>query len=192
MGLLSPGLEVKELDLSVLASNTGTTNAAFGGRFNKGYAGKVVNVNNVNELIDNFGKPDNLNFNQWFQAYYYLQYSSGLYISRAVDENGHWRDPENEVDKVTNIGKVQIKGNPTNILKGNIVKFSQDSEDEYTIKDIETPYEGKKAAGEIEILQSMTGEFAVTINGTRFSVQAQMSETRIEVAQKLSNAIDIL
>ena len=191
MSLQSPGLEVNELDLSVLASNTGTTNAAFGGRFNKGYAGKVVNVNNVNELIDNFGKPDNLNFNQWFQAYYYLQYSSGLYISRAVDENGHWRDPENEVDKVTNIGKVQIKGNPTNILKGNIVKFSQDSEDEYTIKDIETPYEGKKAAGEIEILQSMTGEFAVTINGTRFSVTAQMSETRIEVAQKLSNAIDM-
>ena len=57
MSLQSPGLEVKELDLSVLASNTGTTNAAFGGRFNKGYAGKVVNVNNVNELSILCGTP---------------------------------------------------------------------------------------------------------------------------------------
>ena len=89
-GLVSPGVATNEIDLSLVASNAGTTKTAFAGRFERGYAGKAVNINNVTELIDNFGKPSNSNFNDWFQCYYYLQYSNGLYVSRAVDENGSW------------------------------------------------------------------------------------------------------
>ena len=127
MALLSPGIEVKEIDVSVVASNAGTTNAAFGGKFEKGYAGKAVNVNSVAELVSNFGKPNNENFNQWFQCYYYLQYSNGLYVSRAVDENGHWSATGNTVKATTNLGKVEINGNPDNILAGNYVKFGAES-----------------------------------------------------------------
>ena len=90
MALLSPGVTSQEIDLSLVASNAGSTNGAFGGKFNKGYAGKAVLITNVAELEENFGKPSNDNFNDWYQAYYYLQYTNNLYVSRAVDENGAW------------------------------------------------------------------------------------------------------
>ena len=138
--LLSPGVQVNEIDISIVASNDGSTNAAFGGNFEKGYSGKAININSVAELVSNFGKPNNENFNQWFQCYYYLQYSNGLYVSRAVDENGHWNSTENTV-KTLEIGKIEINGNPTNIFAGSIVKFGKDSEVEYKIKSIETPIE---------------------------------------------------
>ena len=190
MALLSPGVQTTEIDLSVVASNAGSTNGAFGGRFNKGYAGKAVLVNNVSELIENFGKPDNLNFNQWYQAYFFLQYSNGLYVSRAVDENGHWKDAENEVDKVTNLGKVQIKGNPTNIYVGNIVKFSKDSDDEYTIKEIELPQAGQKAKGEISIKLAGVGNYVVTINGKKFTYNSKNAD-KTTILNGLSQVIDL-
>lgn len=192
MALLSPGIQTNEIDLSVVASNAGSTNAAFGGRFERGYAGKAVNINSVSELISNFGKPSNENFNQWFQCYYFLQYSNGLYVSRAVDENGHWIEEEtpNEVEIVTNLGKVQVKGNPTNLYVGDVVKFAEDSEDEYKITAIELPQEGVKAKQEILIKQGGTADYVVTINGTRFEFKSTSNDKNL-IAQGLSQKIDL-
>ena len=188
--LLSPGIQTSEIDLSVVASNAGSTNAAFGGKFERGFAGKAVNVNNVSELVSNFGKPSNDNFNQWYQAYYYLQYSSGLYISRAVDENGHWKETENTVKGVINTGKVELNGNPDDIYVGGVVKFGQDSEDEYKVKAIETPQEGQKYKAEIIIKNAQnTTDYKVEVNGQAFTFRSTDANAQ-NIARGLSNAIN--
>ena len=188
--LLSPGVPVNETDISIVASNDGSTNAAFGGNFEKGYSGKAININSVAELVSNFGKPNNENFNQWFQCYYYLQYSNGLYVSRAVDENGHWNSTENTV-KTLEIGKIEINGNPTNIFAGSIVKFGKDSEVEYKIKSIETPIEAKIFKGELEITNAQnTTDYTVRINNQDFTFRSTDAVAE-NIASGLSNIIDI-
>lgn len=188
--LLSPGVQVNEIDISIVASNDGSTNAAFGGNFEKGYSGKAININSVAELVSNFGKPNNENFNQWFQCYYYLQYSNGLYVSRAVDENGHWNSTENTV-KTLEIGKIEINGNPTNIFAGSIVKFGKDSEVEYKIKSIETPIEAKIFKGELEITNAQnTTDYTVRINNQNFTFRSTDAVAE-NIATGLSNIIDI-
>ena len=188
--LLSPGVQVNEIDISIVASNDGSTNAAFGGNFEKGYSGKAININSVAELVSNFGKPNNENFNQWFQCYYYLQYSNGLYVSRAVDENGHWNSTENTV-KTLDIGKIEINGNPTNIFAGSIVKFGKDSEVEYKIKSIETPIEAKIFKGELEITDAQnTTDYTVRINNQDFTFRSTDAVAE-NIATGLSNTIDI-
>ena len=188
--LLSPGVQVNEIDISIVASNDGSTNAAFGGNFEKGYSGKAININSVAELVSNFGKPNNENFNQWFQCYYYLQYSNGLYVSRAVDENGHWNSTENTV-KTLEIGKIEINGNPTNIFAGSIVKFGKDSEVEYKIKSIETPIEAKIFKGELEITNAQnTTDYTVRINNQDFTFRSTDAVAE-NIASGLSNIIDI-
>lgn len=188
--LLSPGVQVNEIDISIVASNSGSTNAAFGGNFEKGYSGKAININSVAELVSNFGKPNNENFNQWFQCYYYLQYSNGLYVSRAVDENGHWNSTENTV-KTLDIGKIEINGNPTNIFAGSIVKFGKDSEVEYKVKSIETPIEAKTFKGELEITDAQnTTDYTVRINGQEFTFRSTDAVAE-NIATGLSNTIDI-
>ena len=188
--LLSPGVQVNEIDISIVASNDGSTNAAFGGNFEKGYSGKAININSVAELVSNFGKPNNENFNQWFQCYYYLQYSNGLYVSRAVDENGHWNSTENTV-KTLDIGKIEINGNPTNIFAGSIVKFGKDSEVEYKVKSIETPIEAKIFKGELEITDAQnTTNYTVRINNQDFTYRSTDAVAE-NIATGLSNTIDI-
>ena len=188
--LLSPGVQVNEIDISIVASNDGSTNAAFGGNFEKGYSGKAININSVAELVSNFGKPNNENFNQWFQCYYYLQYSNGLFVSRAVDENGHWNSTENTV-KTLEIGKIEINGNPTNIFAGSIVKFGKDSEVEYKIKSIETPIEAKIFKGELEITNAQNStNYTVRINNQDFTFRST-DEVAENIATGLSNIIDI-
>ena len=188
--LLSPGVQVNEIDISIVASNDGSTNAAFGGNFEKGYSGKAININSVAELVSNFGKPNNENFNQWFQCYYYLQYSNGLYVSRAVDENGHWNSTENTV-KTLEIGKIEINGNPTNIFAGSIIKFGKDSEVEYKIKSIETPIEAKIFKGELEITNAQnTTDYTVRINNQDFTYRSTDAVAE-NIATGLSNTIDI-
>ena len=195
MALLSPGILSTEIDLSLVASNAGSTNGAFGGKFNKGYAGKAVLITNVSELEDNFGKPNNDNFNDWYQAYFYLQYTNNLYVSRAVDENGAWKKEENTVREVNETGKVEITGNPDNIFVGTYVKFSQDADDEYKVKDIELPSEGQKHQLTLQIQAAEVGTYSVSVNSQSFSVEVQMDErgtiTAEEIANRLSTQIDL-
>ena len=195
MALLSPGVQSSEIDLSLVASNAGSTNGAFGGKFNKGYAGKAVLITNVSELEDNFGKPNNDNFNDWYQAFFYLQYTNNLYVSRAVDENGAWKKEENTVREVNETGKVEITGNPDNIFVGTYVKFSQDADDEYKVKAIELPNEGQKHQLTLQIQAAEVGTYSVNVNSQPFSVEVQVNErdtiTAEEIANRLSTQIDL-
>ena len=45
-------------------------------------------ITSVDDLINYYGKPTNANYNQWFQAYNFLQYGNSLLVSRAANSIG--------------------------------------------------------------------------------------------------------
>lgn len=194
MALLSPGIQVTETDLSLVAQNAGSTYAAFAGKFNKGYAGKAVLINNVTELIDNFGKPDNLNYNQWFQAYYYLQYTNGLYISRAVNSEGYWVKDHNTVRECNELGKVEITGVPDNLSIGTEVRFGETSPFSFKIRDIELPNEGIKAKGRLTVIapsEDETYEFLMNEETISYvSDTDNISSIAINIARAINENTD--
>ena len=46
---------------------------------------EVTSISSEKELVETFGKPDSTNFEFWFSAASFLQYSSSLRVVRAVN-----------------------------------------------------------------------------------------------------------
>jgi hypothetical protein len=88
MPMMSPGVQVNEIDLSIVVPALGNATAAFAGVFTKGPSDKYLLITNAEELIQYYGEPTNDNYNDWFQCYNFLQYANKLLVSRAVDTNG--------------------------------------------------------------------------------------------------------
>ena len=86
--MISPGVYLEEIDNSGIVTGASSNVAVFSGNFKKGPIGTFVQVSNTQELIDNFGYPDNENYNEWFQCYNFLQYGKNLLVSRAGNING--------------------------------------------------------------------------------------------------------
>lgn len=88
MALLSPGVEVKEIDLSIIVPKISAVVAGFAGVFEKGPIGIPVLITSVAEFISYFGKPSDTNYNDWYQVYSFLQYANKIYVSRAIASSG--------------------------------------------------------------------------------------------------------
>lgn len=50
--------------------------------------GAYTLINTSQELEDYYGKPNDNNYNDWYQVYNYLTYASQIYVSRAGNKNG--------------------------------------------------------------------------------------------------------
>ena len=87
--MLSPGVYLEEIDASTIVSGSSTNVCAFAGKFNKGSVGTFMRLNSVQELIDNYGYPDNKNYNEWFQCYNFFGYGKNLLVSRASNLDGN-------------------------------------------------------------------------------------------------------
>lgn len=84
----APGVYVTEIDASEIVPSTSNSTAVFCGDFSKGPAGIYTQITTVDDLINFYGKPSNTNYNDWYQAYNFLQYGNNLLVSRAVNVNG--------------------------------------------------------------------------------------------------------
>ena len=80
---VSPGVLVQERDLTRIIPAVSTSIGAFAGDFRKGPLDEVTSVSSEQELVSIFGKPDTNNFEDWFSAASFLQYSNTLRIVRA-------------------------------------------------------------------------------------------------------------
>ena len=80
--LVSPGVQVKEIDLTNIVPAVQTNVAAFAGPFLKGPVGRVTSISSEAELVSIFGKPNNNNFEYFFTAANFLQYSNALRVVR--------------------------------------------------------------------------------------------------------------
>ena len=84
---VSPGVLVQERDLTRIIPAVSTSIGAFAGQFSKGPLDEVVSISSEQELVDTFGKPDVNNFEYFFSAANFLQYSNSLRVVRASQTN---------------------------------------------------------------------------------------------------------
>jgi len=80
--LVSPGVQVNEIDLTNIVPAVQTSIGAIAAPFEKGPVSEVNNINSEEELESIFGKPNSSNFEYWFTASNFLQYSNSLKVVR--------------------------------------------------------------------------------------------------------------
>ncbi len=107
---VSPGVLVQEQDLTRIIPAVSTSIGAFAGEFRKGPVDEIVAISSEQELVDTFGKPDVNNFEYYFSAANFLQYSNALRVVRA-----------------TNTGLLNATANGTGLL----IKNTQDYQDNH-------------------------------------------------------------
>jgi len=91
---VSPGVEVKEIDLTNVIPAVSTSIGAFAGHFSWGPVGEVKLVSSEKELINEYGAPVDTttggqydNYTSFLQAASFLKYSNTLRISRACSDD---------------------------------------------------------------------------------------------------------
>ena len=80
--LVSPGVDVNEVDLTNVIPAVSTSIGGIVGHFKWGPVQEVLSVGSEKELVANYGKPDNSTYKQWFQASAFLQYGNALNVYR--------------------------------------------------------------------------------------------------------------
>ena len=83
--LVSPGVHVKEIDLTNVVPAVATSIGAIASAFQKGPVSSIVNITSEEELVKVFGRPQNTSnqFENWFTASSFLQYNDSLQVVRV-------------------------------------------------------------------------------------------------------------
>jgi len=82
--LVSPGVEVKEIDLTSVVPAVSTSIGAVAGHFRWGPVEEVVTVGSEKELVNKFGEPNATIYNDFLNAATFLQYGNNLKVYRGV------------------------------------------------------------------------------------------------------------
>ena len=82
---VSPGVNTSEIDLTNVVVAAGTSTGGFAGRFHWGPIEEVTLITNEDNLVDQFRKPDDNNFEHFFTAANFLGYTSALNLVRAAN-----------------------------------------------------------------------------------------------------------
>ena len=78
----SPAITVKEIDLTGVVPNVGSTTGAFVGNFNWGPAQTPILISDEAGLVSTFGSPSKDNSIDFHSAAYFLRYANSLYVVR--------------------------------------------------------------------------------------------------------------
>ena len=81
--LVSPGVQVNEVDLTNVVPAVAPSIGAICGPFQKGPVSSVTDISSEEDLVKVFGKPNSNNFEFFFTAANFLQYSDSLKVVRA-------------------------------------------------------------------------------------------------------------
>ena len=81
--LVSPGVNVSEIDATTVVPAVSTSTGAVAGAFQWGPIDVARLVGSEDELVQVFGKPDSTTALTFFTAANFLSYSNSLYVSRA-------------------------------------------------------------------------------------------------------------
>lgn len=85
--LLSPGVISREIDLTTATPAVASTEGGIVLNAQWGPADKLVLLSDETDLVDVYGKPNDINFARWFSAKNFLSYSGALYATRVVGDN---------------------------------------------------------------------------------------------------------
>ena len=81
---VSPGVLVTEKDLTNIVPAVATSSAGIVITAEKGPIDEITLISSEKELVDNFGKPNTSNFEEWFTAANFLGYGNNLKIVRPI------------------------------------------------------------------------------------------------------------
>jgi len=81
---VSPGVSIKEVDLTTVIPAVATTPGGFAGYFHWGPVDEIVTVAQETELANIFGKPQNDNFVDFFTPANFLSYGNNCQVVRVV------------------------------------------------------------------------------------------------------------
>jgi len=84
---VSPGVQVREIDLTNVVPAVSTSIGGFAGAFNWGPVEEIVSVSSEKELASIFGTPDSITAQDFLTAASFLQYGSALKVVRAASGN---------------------------------------------------------------------------------------------------------
>ena len=82
---VSPGVLVQEQDLTRVIPAVSTSIGAFAGEFRQGPVDEIVTITSEQQLVEEFGKPDSTNFEDFFCAANFLGYTNNLKVVRATN-----------------------------------------------------------------------------------------------------------
>ena len=82
--LSSPGVHVREIDLTNVVPSVATTIGAIAMPAQKGPVDEITTIGSEEDLVKTFGKPNASNFEWWFTASSFLQYSDQLKVVRPT------------------------------------------------------------------------------------------------------------
>ena len=84
---VSPGVNVSEVDLTTVVPNVSTSIGAAVGQFQWGPVNQRTTVISENDLVNQFGKPDEDTFEDFFTSANYLAYSDNLIQVRVTEDD---------------------------------------------------------------------------------------------------------
>ena len=85
--LVSPGVEIKEIDATNVIPAVSSSIGGFAGSFNWGPTEEIVQVGSENELVEKFGSPDANTAKYFLTAASFLKYGNALKVVRV--SSGH-------------------------------------------------------------------------------------------------------
>ena len=150
--LVSPGVLIKEKDLTLSVRNESTSIGATGIFATDGPAHQVITVQDENQLADIFGKPSGTNFEYWFTAANFLAYSNTLKVVRFITT-----------------GMLNSTGSGAGALIPNTISY-QDGDGTYG------PYSGGQASGLGEYAARWAGAWGNSIDVAWCATAAAYSE----------------
>jgi len=126
---VSPGVAIREFDLTTVVPAIAETPAAFSGVFRWGPVMQRMLVDSENMLVRVFGKPSNLNGETWFSASSFLSYGGFCYVVRTGDLAGDTiKQTCNVVNKCEAGNNKILLANTTSIVTGMKLFYAQNNE----------------------------------------------------------------
>ena len=104
---VSPGVNVSEIDLTTIVPAVSTTEGAIAGVFRWGPIEDRQLISNEDELVRQYGKPTDNNYETFFTAASFLAYGNKLYVSRAASTTAY--NARALVNATATAADVQIK-----------------------------------------------------------------------------------
>ena len=124
VNLASPGIVVREVDLTIGRVDSATDkNAAIVAPFTKGPVNLPIIIESEQDLIDNFGKPQNVDdqVEYWMVAASYLAYGGQMSVVRAADTQLNNATDDGGTVVINSVDDYINKGYDENILAGTVI-----------------------------------------------------------------------
>lgn len=102
----SPGVAIREIDLTSYVRFEGVSPAATVGDFTWGPVQTPYMINNIDQFIEAFGQPNDRNYVDWYGCFNFLSYSSSLFVTRVINEIGRDNDGFFEATSINQNGDV--------------------------------------------------------------------------------------